>query len=119
MREHCALWLARGARRVEDHRGVFFADLGRRCRGGVIQQRGELRSAAVVDGNPMLEINYLACIRHAVGMGCFVDQKPGAAVVEHIGNLGPAIEAAIEGYATDVRSRAFPGPEHVYDMKKN
>src|SRR3984893_136527 len=29
------------------------------------------------------------------------------------GNLGPMIEAAIEGYATDVRSRAFPGPEHV------
>ena len=29
------------------------------------------------------------------------------------------IEAAIEGYATDVRSRAFPGPEHVYEMKKS
>jgi 3-methyl-2-oxobutanoate hydroxymethyltransferase len=27
------------------------------------------------------------------------------------------IEAAIEGYARDVRSRAFPGPEHVYAMK--
>src|SRR6187401_2254978 len=39
--------------------------------------------------------------------------------VRRYGNLGPAIEAAIEGYATDVRSRAFPGPEHVYDMKKN
>jgi 3-methyl-2-oxobutanoate hydroxymethyltransferase len=37
--------------------------------------------------------------------------------VRRYGNLGPAIEAAIEGYATDVRSRAFPGPEHVYDMK--
>ena len=28
-----------------------------------------------------------------------------------------SIEAAIEGYARDVRSRAFPGPEHVYEMK--
>lgn len=37
--------------------------------------------------------------------------------VKRYGNLGPAIEAAIEGYATDVRSRAFPGPEHVYGMK--
>ena len=37
--------------------------------------------------------------------------------VRRYGNLGPAIEAAIEGYATDVRSRAFPGPEHVYEMK--
>ena len=33
------------------------------------------------------------------------------------GDLGPMIEAAIEGYARDVRSRAFPGPEHVYGMK--
>jgi ketopantoate hydroxymethyltransferase len=32
-------------------------------------------------------------------------------------NLAPMIEAAIEGYATDVRCRAFPGPEHVYGMK--
>jgi len=38
--------------------------------------------------------------------------------VRRYGNLGPAIEAAIEGYATDVRSRAFPGPKHVYAMKK-
>ena len=38
--------------------------------------------------------------------------------VRRYGNLGPAIEAAIQGYADDVRSRAFPGPEHVYEMKK-
>jgi 3-methyl-2-oxobutanoate hydroxymethyltransferase len=38
--------------------------------------------------------------------------------VRRYGNLGPAIEAAIEGHATDVRSRAFPGPEPVYEMKK-
>ncbi|HLG84442.1 MAG TPA: 3-methyl-2-oxobutanoate hydroxymethyltransferase [Bradyrhizobium sp.] len=38
--------------------------------------------------------------------------------VRRYGNLGPAIEAAVEAYASDVRSRAFPGPEHVYDMKK-
>jgi 3-methyl-2-oxobutanoate hydroxymethyltransferase len=29
------------------------------------------------------------------------------------------IEAAIKGYADDVRTRAFPGPEHVYGMKKS
>jgi 3-methyl-2-oxobutanoate hydroxymethyltransferase len=39
--------------------------------------------------------------------------------VRRYGNLGPAIEAAIEAYASDVRSRAFPGPEHVYAMKKS
>ncbi len=37
--------------------------------------------------------------------------------VKRYGNLGPSIEAAIQGYAADVRSRAFPGPEHVYGMK--
>ncbi len=37
--------------------------------------------------------------------------------VRRYGELGPMIEAAIEGYARDVRSRAFPGPEHVYGMK--
>jgi 3-methyl-2-oxobutanoate hydroxymethyltransferase len=37
--------------------------------------------------------------------------------VKRYGNLAPMIEAAIEGYATDVRSRAFPGPEHVYGGK--
>jgi 3-methyl-2-oxobutanoate hydroxymethyltransferase len=37
--------------------------------------------------------------------------------VRRYGNLGPMIEDAIEAYAADVRSRAFPGPEHVYDMK--
>ncbi|MFX5401105.1 3-methyl-2-oxobutanoate hydroxymethyltransferase, partial [Acinetobacter baumannii] len=33
--------------------------------------------------------------------------------VRRYGNLGPAIEEAIAGYARDVKSRAFPGPEHV------
>ncbi|MCC8958430.1 3-methyl-2-oxobutanoate hydroxymethyltransferase [Bradyrhizobium sp. Pear77] len=39
--------------------------------------------------------------------------------VRRYGNLGPMIEEAIAGYARDVKSRAFPGPEHVYGMKKN
>jgi 3-methyl-2-oxobutanoate hydroxymethyltransferase len=38
--------------------------------------------------------------------------------VRRYGDLGPGIEAAISGYASDVRSRAFPGPEHVYPMRK-
>src|ERR1700758_1128364 len=38
--------------------------------------------------------------------------------VRRYGNLGPAIEAAVSDYAKDVRSRAFPGPEHVYGMKE-
>jgi len=38
--------------------------------------------------------------------------------VKRYGELGPSIDAAVEGYAADVRSRAFPGPDHVYGMKK-
>jgi 3-methyl-2-oxobutanoate hydroxymethyltransferase len=38
--------------------------------------------------------------------------------VRRYGDLGPMIEAAVKGYADDVRARAFPGPEHVYGMKK-
>src|ERR1700754_3356576 len=38
--------------------------------------------------------------------------------VRRYGELGPGIEAAISAYAGDVRSRAFPGPEHVYPMRR-
>jgi 3-methyl-2-oxobutanoate hydroxymethyltransferase len=38
--------------------------------------------------------------------------------VKRYGNLGPGIEQAIKDYAADVRSRAFPGPEHVYNIPK-
>jgi 3-methyl-2-oxobutanoate hydroxymethyltransferase len=38
--------------------------------------------------------------------------------VKRYGDLGPGIEAAIAGFAKDVRARAFPGPEHVYGMRK-
>jgi 3-methyl-2-oxobutanoate hydroxymethyltransferase len=37
--------------------------------------------------------------------------------VRRYGDLGPGIEKAIAAYAADVRTRAFPGPEHVYGMK--
>src|SRR5712672_4217644 len=37
--------------------------------------------------------------------------------VKRYGELGPGIEAAIAGYAKDVRARTFPGPEHTYEMR--
>jgi 3-methyl-2-oxobutanoate hydroxymethyltransferase len=39
--------------------------------------------------------------------------------VKRYGNLGPAIQQAVEAYAADVRARVFPGPEHVYGMAKS
>jgi 3-methyl-2-oxobutanoate hydroxymethyltransferase len=38
--------------------------------------------------------------------------------VKRYGDIGPGIEAAVAGYAKDVRSRTFPGADHVYAMKK-
>ena len=38
--------------------------------------------------------------------------------VKRYGDLGPGIDKAIATYAAEVRSRAFPGPEHIYPMKK-
>ena len=38
--------------------------------------------------------------------------------VKRYGDLGPGIEKAIRDYATEVRERRFPAPEHTYPMKK-
>jgi len=38
--------------------------------------------------------------------------------VREYAQLGPAIEAAVQAYARDVRERHFPGLENVYPMKK-
>jgi len=38
--------------------------------------------------------------------------------VRQYAQLGPAIEAAVQAYAKDVRERRFPGVENVYPMKK-
>ena len=38
--------------------------------------------------------------------------------VKKFADIGPAIGAAVEAYANEVRARSFPGPEHVYAPKK-
>ena len=38
--------------------------------------------------------------------------------VKRYTDLGPSIGKAVEAYAAEVRARAFPGPEHVYPMKR-
>jgi 3-methyl-2-oxobutanoate hydroxymethyltransferase len=37
--------------------------------------------------------------------------------VKQFGETGKAIEAAISGYAEEVRGRRFPAPDHTYDVK--
>jgi 3-methyl-2-oxobutanoate hydroxymethyltransferase len=38
--------------------------------------------------------------------------------VKRYTTLAPAIEAAVAGYAAEVKSRRFPGPEHVYQLRR-
>jgi 3-methyl-2-oxobutanoate hydroxymethyltransferase len=38
--------------------------------------------------------------------------------VKRFADIGPSIEAAVEAYAREVKSRAFPAPEHTYGMRK-
>src|SRR5471030_1909790 len=38
--------------------------------------------------------------------------------VKRYTELGPSIDKAIADYAAEVRARTFPGPEHVYPMRK-
>ncbi|MCU0658179.1 MAG: 3-methyl-2-oxobutanoate hydroxymethyltransferase [Polyangiaceae bacterium] len=38
--------------------------------------------------------------------------------VKEFGKVGEAIEGAIRLYAEEVKSRAFPAPEHTYELKK-
>lgn len=38
--------------------------------------------------------------------------------VKRYTTLGPAIETAVASYAAEVKSRRFPGPEHVYTVRK-
>jgi 3-methyl-2-oxobutanoate hydroxymethyltransferase len=38
--------------------------------------------------------------------------------VKEFGAIGAAIERAISGYATEVRARTFPAPEHTYQLKQ-
>ena len=38
--------------------------------------------------------------------------------VKRFSDLGPSIDAAVEAYANEVGARTFPGPDHVYSMKK-
>ena len=89
MREHRALRLARGARGVEDHRGVFFADLGRRCRRRVVGEFGKARELRIViDRDAMRQVGNVARIRQAIGQRGLVDQQLCAAIGQHIGDLG-------------------------------
>ena len=53
------------------------------------------------------------CSRTCSGFSPRVPKSPS----KRYGTLGPGIESAISDYASEVRARSFPGPEHVYPMK--
>lgn len=49
-------------------------------------------------------------------LGVFNDFKPR--FVKHFAELAPQISKAVEDYASEVKARSFPGPEHTFQMKK-
>ncbi len=116
----------RGARARRQHGRP---DSGRRPRGGRCRRAFSVMIEAVAE--PLARKITESVAIPAIGIGASVACDGQVLVLEDMlglsarvpkfvkryGNLGPMIEAAIEGYATDVRSRAFPGPEHVYGGK--
>jgi len=50
-------------------------------------------------------------------LGLFSDFTPK--FVKRFGDLGTAVETAVEAYATDVRARRFPENQHVYQLEKS
>lgn len=48
-------------------------------------------------------------------LGLFTNFKPR--FVKHFAELAPLIDKAVADYAAEVKARAFPGPEHTYQIK--
>jgi len=48
-------------------------------------------------------------------LGLFNDFKPR--FVKHFAELADVISRAVEDYATEVRARTFPGPEHTFQLR--
>ncbi|MCM2472030.1 3-methyl-2-oxobutanoate hydroxymethyltransferase [Rhizobium sp. CG5] len=49
-------------------------------------------------------------------LGLFNEFRPR--FVKHYAELAPTISAAVEAYASEVKARTFPGPEHTFQIKR-
>jgi 3-methyl-2-oxobutanoate hydroxymethyltransferase len=80
--------------------------LGRRISGGIAIPTIGIGASAACDGQILV-------LEDMLGLSPRVPK-----FVKRFGELGPSIEQAVKGYAESVRARSFPGPEHVYAMRK-
>src|SRR6202140_863106 len=80
--------------------------LGRRISEAVAIPTIGIRASAACDGQVLV-------LEDMLGLSPRVPK-----FVKRFGELGPSIERAVKGYAEEVRARSFPGPEHVYAMRK-
>ena len=115
--------------RAGPRRGRLGADRGRRPRGRRRRRvlggaRGDRRAARRAASPSQVAIPTIgigasaACDGQILVLEDMLGLSPRVPkFVKRYGELGPSIEAAVEGYADEVRARAFPGPEHVYPMK--
>lgn len=79
--------------------------LGRKITGSIAIPTIGIGASAACDGQVLV-------LEDMLGLSARVPK-----FVKRYGDLGPGIEKAVADYAAEVRSRAFPGPEHVYAMK--
>ncbi len=115
MREHRALGPPGGAGRVEDHRGVFFADVGGRLQRPVRDQARKLRRARVViDRYPVHQVGNVACLGQPVGERSLMDQEFRAAIGQHIGDLRLLLPGA-EQHRDGAEMRRAEQRQHEFD----
>ena len=80
--------------------------LGRRITGAIAIPTIGIGASAACDGQILV-------LEDMLGLSPRVPK-----FVKRFGALGPSIEQAVKSYAESVRARSFPGPEHVYAMRK-
>ncbi len=115
MREHRTFGPPGGAGSVKDHRGVLFAEFGGLVRGNAIGEDGKLRRAGVViDGNAMHQVGNVACIGQPVNQPGLMNQKPRAAVGQHIGNFRLLLSGA-EDNSNQAQIRGAEQRQHKFD----
>jgi 3-methyl-2-oxobutanoate hydroxymethyltransferase len=61
---------------------------------------------------PTIGIGEVLVLEDMLGLSPWVPK-----FVKRYTSLGPSIEAAVSAYASEVRSRKFPGPDNVYPVK--
>ena len=75
------------------------------------RRRSRSRPSASAPASPATARSWCSRTCSACRRGCRNSSSASA-------SSGPSIERAVKSYAEEVRARSFPGPDHVYPMRK-